>query len=208
MQRDIWYTICTCMWPALLYKNEKTSKLRFGLQFFCGNCFSMSEWCISTEFCGFRSENPVNRGRRCTSHYGVLTTRKNHSTTCIRRSRCWNERVCTGLLLFHIFLRRKNRLRLLKMTKKTIETRTFQPQCKVGGSLLNVDHSRTMSSIADVENEDVSCSCTPYSDLKVHRFSVCDRYILSFVKGFDSGHIQGPRGTHNRLQCPCNIVKR
>ena len=96
----------------------------------------------------------------------------------------------------------------LQIKKNSERTCTLNPKCYVEGPLLHVDHSRSTSSLANVENEHARSSSALYSALIVQRFTVCDPYIFTFDKGRDSGHILVPRGTHNRLQCPCNTVKQ
>ena len=119
---------------------------------------------------------------------------------------------CTGLYWFAVVVHRSAKKKLflffLQIKKNSERTCTLNPKCYVEGPLLHVDHSRSTSSLANVENEHVRSSSALYSALIVQRFTVCDPYIFTFDKGRDSGHILVPRGTHNRLQCPCNTVKQ
>ena len=96
---------------------------------------------------------------------------------------------CTGLYWFAVVAHRsakKNQSSFFANDKKKVEsTCTLQPKCHVGGPLLHVNHSRTMSSLANVESEDVCSSSTPYSALTVQQFSVCDAYIYTLAKGRD-----------------------
>ncbi len=88
--------------------------------------------------------------------------------------------------------------------KKVERTGTFQPSYYAGGPILDVHHSHTMFLLANVQNEDVHSSCTPYCALPVYRFCVCNPY--NFDKCRDSGHIILPRPRNNRLKYSRSII--
>ena len=119
---------------------------------------------------------------------------------------------CTGLYWFAVVAHRsakKNQSSFFANDRKKGEsTCTLQPKCHVGGPLLHVNHIRTMSSLANVESEDVCSSSTPYSARTVHRFRVCDPYFSNFDKVSDWGHILLTRATINRQNCSCTIIKQ
>ncbi len=56
----------------------------------------------------------------------------------------------------------KNRFEFLQIAKKDERTGDFQPRYYVGGTILELHHRRTMFLLANIENEDVHSSCTPY----------------------------------------------
>ncbi len=150
-------------------------------------------------------------GMWCTSpsvRSGVSRTNINHSGTYICLGRCWNLGFFTGLLSWHIIVRRKIRVWFLQITKTGEKTGKFQPRYYVGGLILDVHHRRTMFSLTNVENEYVHSSCTPYCALPVHRFSVCEPYISNFDKERDWGYKILSRTTNNGLKYSCTMIKQ